>query len=353
MDKPSRMTLTGATGSDFWNDSCSVRELTEAVAHGAVGATSNPVIVSSVVRQEPEIWLPVLDQLVRDFPRDTEDEIAWRLIETIGMRAAKVLEPVFREHKGRKGRLSLQVNPKLYRDPERMLEHARRLASVAPNVAIKAPCIAEGLAAIEEMTALGICVNVTVSFTVPQVIAAAETIERGLKRAEKNGIDTSTFTPYVTLMVGRLDDHLKRVMAKERLSIDPGYLEWAGVAAFKKCYALFRERGYRSTLLSAAYRNHMHWSAFLGGNVVMSMPYEWWTRFNASSIEVRPAMQDPVDPAILRGLTDTFVEFRRAYDEQGIAPADFIHFGATVHTLNQFLGGYGELLAYVRERMLR
>jgi transaldolase len=305
------------------------------------------------VKQEPEIWLPVLDQLIRDIPRDTEDELAWRLIETMGVRAAKVLEPVFQQHHGRKGRLSLQVNPKFYRDPERMLDHARRLSSIAPNVAIKAPCTAEGLAAMEEMTALGICVNVTVSFTVPQVIAAAETIERGLRRAEKKGIDTTAFTPYVTLMVGRLDDHLKRVMAKQRLSIDPGYLEWAGVAAFKKCYTLFQERGYRSTLLSAAYRNHMHWSAFLGGKVVLSMPYEWWTRFNASSIEVRPAMQEPVDPAILRGLTDTFEEFRRAYDENGIAPADFIQYGATVHTLNQFLGGYSELLACIRERMVR
>jgi transaldolase len=71
-------------------------------------------------------------------------------------------------------------------------------------------------------------------------------------------------------MVGRLDDWLKVVMEKENIAVDPGYLEWAGVAAFKKTYQIFRERGYRIRLLSAAFRNHMHWSEFIGGDVVIS-----------------------------------------------------------------------------------
>ena len=66
--------------------------------------------------------------------------------------------------------------------------------------------------------------------------------------------------PVCTIMVGRLDDWLKVVVEKERITIDPGYLEWAGVAVFKKAYQIFRQRGYRIRLLSAAFRNHMHWS---------------------------------------------------------------------------------------------
>jgi transaldolase len=71
-------------------------------------------------------------------------------------------------------------------------------------------------------------------------------------------------------MVGRLDDWLKVVMEKNNLAIDPGYLEWAGVAVFKKTYRVFQERSYRLRLLSAAFRNHMHWSEFIGGDVVIS-----------------------------------------------------------------------------------
>ena len=347
------MQLTGEAGTDFWNDSCSVKELSEAVAQGAVGATSNPVIVYNVVKQETEQWQPVLDQLISLHPEATEDEIAWKLIEHIACKAAKVLEPVYEKTQGRKGRLSLQVSPKLYRSAAKMVGHASHLASIAPNMAIKLPCTAEGLAAIEEVTAHGACVNVTVSFSVPQAVAAAETIERGLNRAAASGIDISRMNPYVTIMVGRLDDQLRRAMAKDNISIDPGYLEWAGVAAFKKAYTIFQDRNYRSTLLSAAYRNHMHWSEFVGGKVVVSMPYEWWNRFNASTVEVRPRIDVPVRKEIVDELYARFADFRKAYDEDGMKPAEFVHFGATVHTLNQFVGGYSSLLEFVRARMIR
>ena len=345
----SKMQLTTDAGTEFWNDSCSIRELTEAVAEGAVGATSNPVIVNTVVRQEHEQWLESLDGIIRDDPTGTEDDIAWRLIEVIGARAAQILLPAYRRFEGRRGRLSLQVNPKFYRDPGRMLEHAQRLSSLAPNIAVKLPCTDAGLQAVEEATAAGICVNVTVSFSVPQAIAAAESIERGLARRTNA---PAGFTPFVTIMVGRLDDQLKRVAASEGIAVDPGMLEWGGVAVFKKSYGIFRSRGYRAKLLSAAYRNHMHWSEFVGGDVILSMPYAWWMKFNASDVEVRRRIDDPVDAAIVNTLYAKFPAFRAAYDEGGLARRDFIRFGATVHTLHQFLGGYQSLLEFVRARMI-
>ncbi len=77
------MQQTAEAGTDFWNDSCRVKELSEAVAQGAVGATSNPVIVFNVVKQETDPWQPVLDQLIALHADASEDEIAWKLIEHI------------------------------------------------------------------------------------------------------------------------------------------------------------------------------------------------------------------------------------------------------------------------------
>jgi transaldolase len=234
-----------------------------------------------------------------------------------------------------------------------MLEHARRLAAVAPNVAIKLPAVPEGLRAAEELIASGINVNATVSFTLPQAIAVAESFERALDKARANGIEMSRLHPYVTLMVGRLDDHLQRVMAKEQVSIEPGFLNWAGIAVFKKARAIFQERGYRGTLLAAAYRHHLHWSQLVGKGVVLSMPYAWWKQFEASDVEVEETLDRPVDPRIVETLLRKFPEFRRAYAENGLRPEEFVRYGASVHTLQQFIGGYHDLLALVRERMLR
>ena len=98
--------------------------------------------------------------------------------------------------------------------------------------------------------------------------------------------------PVCTIMVGRLDDWLKVVMERDAIVTNPGHLEWAGVAVFKKTYRLFRERGYRLRLLSAAFRNHMHWSELIGGDVVISPPSAWQKQFVDSDIAVVAADRD-------------------------------------------------------------
>lgn len=349
----SKMGLTVERGTDFWNDSCAPSELSEAVAAGATGATSNPVIVYTAVKADPKTWTPVIDGLVAERPEATEDEIAWGLIENVGGRAASILDVVYERTGGRKGFLSMQVNPKFYRDAGRMAEHGRALAKVARNVAIKVPSTEAGIAAGSELVAAGINVNATVSFTLSQMLATAEAFERALDRAAKNGADMSRLHPYITLMVGRLDDHLQRIMTKDAVSIDPGFLHWAGIAVFKRARRLFQERGYRSTLLAAAYRHHLHWSQLIGPGVILTIPYAWWKQFDRSDVPVEDTLDQPVDPRIVTGLYDAFAEFRAAYDEGALTPGAFHRYGASIHTLNQFIGGYHDLLSVVRERMLR
>ena len=56
---------TAQTATDYWNDSCSIEELTYAIERGAVGATSNPTIVGQVLKQEMHLWRDRIDQLDR------------------------------------------------------------------------------------------------------------------------------------------------------------------------------------------------------------------------------------------------------------------------------------------------
>lgn len=346
--KQSKMERTSSLGADFWNDSCALGELGEAVANGAVGATSNPVIVTAAVNGESERWTPVLDKLIKDHPKADEDEIAWKLIEAIGVEAAALLRPVYDATKGQKGFLSMQVSPKLYRDAGRMLEHGKKLALLAPNIAIKLPATEAGLAVMEEVTAAGINVNATVSFSVSQAVAAAEACERGFKRAK----DTSKLHPYTTIMIGRIDDQLKRVMESEKVDIDAGHIAWAGIAVFKRAHKIFLEKGYKSTLLAAAYRHEGHWSELIGERVVLTIPYKWWKKFEDSSVEPAETLSRPVDPAIVAALSKAFPDFRRAYEPDGMKVGEFASFGPSVATLRQFLSGYAQLLELVRDRMV-
>lgn len=344
--------MTQTTSTCLWNDSASLDELAYSIDHGAVGATCNPVIALSVLKSEIKRWRPRILELVKEMPNATEDEIGWRVIEEMSAQAASLLLPVFEAHRGRNGRLSIQTDPRFYRNTRAIVNQAIHFSQLAPNIIVKIPATRAGIPAIEEATYQGVSINATVSFTVPQCIAVAEAVERGLQRREREGKDISTMGPVCTIMVGRLDDWLKVVLDKENISTDPGYLEWAGVAAFKKAYAIYQERGYRLRLLSAAFRNHMHWSEFIGGDVVISPPCAWQKRYNASDIEVVPRIDKPVDTQIVQDLLKRFADFRRAYHEDGLTIDEFDTFGCTSRTLRQFLGACTDLSVVVRDIML-
>ena len=187
------------TATDYWNDSCSIEELQYAIGHGAVGATSNPTIVGEVLRRRCTLARPVggddRGAAVRDRGRhhlaaDRGD----------GGEGSELLLPIFERERGRKGRLSIQTNPKLYRDAAGITDQAIRFGGLAPNMQVKFPATRAGIQAIEDMTAPGVSVNATVCFTVPQALAVGEAVERGLRRREEAGED-------VEPDVARLHDH--------------------------------------------------------------------------------------------------------------------------------------------------
>ena len=345
--------MTRTTPTVLWNDSCSTEELAASIGeNGAVGATCNPVIVLGVLRKELHRWKDRIPALIREAPTLAEDQLAWRLTEEMSLEAARLLEPVFRKEAGHNGRLSIQTDPRLFRDARALVDQAQHFSSLAPNVIVKIPVTAAGIEAIEEATSRGISINATVSFTVPQAIEVAEAVERGLRRREARGQETATMGPVCTIMVGRLDDWLKGVAEREGIVTTPGACDWAGVAVMKKAYRIYRERGYRLRLLSAAFRNHLHWSEFIGGDVVISPPFEWQRRFNRSEVTIESRMDTAVDPAIVEELTRKFAEFRRAFDEHGMTVQEFDHYGATRRTLRQFCQAFTELSTLLREFLI-
>jgi transaldolase len=344
--------MTQTTATSLWNDSADLDELRWSIDQGAVGATCNPVIAHTVLKARLAEWRPRIAALIAGRPSATEDEIAWAAVEALSIEAAGLLMPAFAAHRGRNGRLSVQTDPRLYRNSEAIVEQAARFSTLAPNIIVKIPATRAGIVAIEEATARGITINATVSFTVPQCVAVADAVERGLRKREAQGHDVSQMGPVCTIMVGRLDDWLKVVMDKDGITTDPGFLEWAGVAVFKRAYVLYRERGYRTRLLSAAFRNHMHWSELIGGDVVISPPPAWQRRFAASGITVRPRIDTPVEPRIVDDLYSRFADFRHAYDPDGLAVTAFDDFAPTRRTLRQFLGACDDLRNLVRDVMI-
>ncbi len=347
MDKLLEMTQKFPT--QYWNDSCSIKELTYALERGATGATTNPVIVKGVLDSELDNYKDLIKQLILAHPYASEDEISWMVIEKMAIDGAHLLEPLFDTDKGT-GRLSIQTNTKFYNNAEKLIEQALYFSTLAPNLHIKMPATAAGIEAFEEVTYRGVSINATVSFTATQALAVAEAVERGLARRTAEGLDNSKLNPVCTIMVGRIDDWLKQVAEKENLAIDPCALNFAGIACMKKAYGIYKEKGYKTKLLAAAYRSHLQWSEFIGGDLLMTIPYKYQKRFNSSDVEVISRIDHPVDPAIIAELRK-MPDFIKAYDHMEIK--DFDTYGAVNVTMEQFAGGYDDLVKIIRKFMIK
>ncbi len=345
---PLHHTVT-AYPTDFWNDSCSVEELTYAIEHGAVGATSNPTIVEQVLRQERHLWEDRILELIARNPSWSDEDVMGKVFEEIAVKGAELLLPVFEGEDGMKGRMSIQTNPSLFRNVDKMVSQAVYYDSLAPNMQVKLPATSRGIAAIEEATYRGVNINATVSFTVPQAVAIGEAVERGLERRTEEGLETEQMSPVTTIMVGRTDDWMGVVTKRDGITVNPQYLPWAGVAVFKKASRIYQKRGFRSRLLAAAYRHHLHWSEFIGGDVILTIPSNWQKLFNSSEVEVKDRMDDPVAPEIIEELYDRVPDFAKAYDEDGMTVEEFDTYGATVRTLRGFIASYHELTRVIRE----
>lgn len=335
-----------------WNDSCSCTELKYSIENGATGATTNPVIVLNVLKNELPLWEDTIKNLISNNPTATEDDIAWKVISALGVEGSKLLLNQFNDSNGQAGRISFQTNAKYYRSFNKMLEQGKYLSSLVPNSQIKAPTSKAGIEVFEELTYLGISINATVSFTTAQAIKVAEAVERGIKRREKEGLPTDFLSPVCTLMIGRLDDYLKGYVKENNISINKEALEFAGVAVFKNTYKLYKERNYKTKLLIAAFRNDYHVSEFIGGDLILTIPYKNQLHYNSLSLPMKSTIENEVKKEYLDELL-SLSEFRKAYYEDTLSENEFEHYGAFLITINQFLNGYDDLVKLIRSFMIK
>lgn len=333
----------------YWNDSCSVKELTYALERGAVGATTNPVIVKGVLDKELDSYKDYITQLIKEKPAASEDEIAWTVIEKMAVDGAKLLEPLFDPKEGT-GRISIQTNTKYFNNADRLVEQAVYFSKLAPNMQVKMPATSAGIKAFEEATYQGVSINATVSFSATQALAIGEAVERGLQRRKAEGLDNTQINPVCTIMVGRLDDWLKDAADKQEIGVDPRALHFAGIACVKKAYRIYKEKGYQTKMLSAAYRTPLQWLEFIGGDMVLTIPYKNQKIFNTSDFEVTSRMDQDVDPYYISELKK-IPDFIKAYDKMSIE--EFDSFGPVNKTLDQFANGYDDLVKIIRKFMIK
>src|SRR5437763_12027981 len=201
-----------ASGTKLWLDSIDPDEVQKNLAWGASGATSNPIIIADLIQTGR--FDDTLIRMLRD-GKDDDDGLAWKMTDQLVREAQAKFFPIWEKTKGDNGYVSFELDS-LLEDPQRNLPAAQRTAryvelgkkwsSGHKNRMIKVPATDGGLAALEELAAAGVTLNVTLIFSERQYEIARDAIWRGARR--RKSLDG--FKSVYSIFVSRLDVYTEK-----------------------------------------------------------------------------------------------------------------------------------------------
>jgi transaldolase len=227
-----------ATGTRLYLDSIDPKLVEENIQWGAVGATSNPIIVSNL------IGTGRFDQELQKLAQQglSDDEIAWQLTDQLVSSAQRQFDEIWQKSEGDKGWVSFELDP-LLEDFENSLSIPARVSRYVTlglkwskghrNRMIKVPATEAGLLALEELAAHGVTLNVTLIFTERQYVAARDAIWRGAQRSGK----LDTFKSVYSIFVSRVD----QFCSKELPNLPAPLLGQVGILNAKRLWQLNQE----------------------------------------------------------------------------------------------------------------
>jgi len=199
-----------ASGTKLWLDSIDPDLVRENFAHGATGATSNPIIVADLIRSGR-----FDDDLARLLADHDDEGVAWSLTDRLVRGAQEVFHPVWKRTAGNDGYVSFELDP-LLEDPQlgpphadrvkRYIELGKQWSKGHDNRMIKVPATPAGLDALEELAAAGVTLNVTLVFTDRQYRLAREAVWRGAQRRS----DLKGFKSVYSIFISRVDVYTEK-----------------------------------------------------------------------------------------------------------------------------------------------
>src|SRR5947209_12868291 len=208
-----------ASGTMVWLDSIDPELVKRNRALGATGATSNPIIIADLIKTGR--FDDSLARLMSDGANDTD--IAWQLTDMLVRQAQQVFEPVWRETRGNDGYVSFELDP-LLEDPERnmpvaertrqYIELGKKWSAGHSNRMIKVPNTDAGVAALEELAAAGVTLNVTLTFSPRQYIRARDAVWRGAQKRKTLDGFKSVYRIFVSRVDVYTEKHVPQLSAR-------------------------------------------------------------------------------------------------------------------------------------------
>jgi len=343
--QPYLLRVAAQSPTEFWINNPTREHADLAIANGASGCTNNPSYTQKMVdhpKEGPDA-LRILDDVIRE--SDNEDEVAAIFQRRLVGPIAERFMPIYKQHSGERGFVSIQGDPMHEDDPDVVIREALENRKVAPNICCKIPTTKSGLAAMEYLVGQDIPMNATEIFGISQAIALCETYMKASQRTGKHSI------LYISHIAGIYDDHLRNVVEKEHIDISPDVLWQAGIAVFRKLYALKEERGYPGIFVAGGARGLHHFTEMVGGKVCCTINWEGTAdELLKQDPPVVYRLFNPVPQKVLDELMEKLPDFKRGYLEDGLDIEEFEEFGPVRLFRSSFINSWSRVLELIRAR---
>lgn len=308
------------------------------------GVTTNPSLSLSAANSNREYWEKWLKELKSKRGKDNSRQVFWEFNVEIIKRGAEMFQQIFEKSKYRYGYICGQVDPRFLTDTWEMVKQGILLKQAIPNVSVKMPGTNEGIYGIMILTSLGIPTTATVTFVVPQFIAVAEAVKKGLEIARENKVDLSRWRSTIAVMLGRFEDSPEFAKQAKQTGIELSETDkrLAGIAVFKKAYKIFRERKYESKLLAASMRvgpvvdgkmKIWHIEKLIGADAVLAIFPNIFESFiiNYQNENFKLAIDEPVSEEVIKKLLK-IPYFRQGYVADGLKQQEFEKYPPVIET---------------------
>ena len=327
------------------------------------GCTTNPPLSLGAVKNDLTYWNEWVDNLIISNPGLSQHEYFWLTYREVIRLGAQMMLPIWEATGGRYGYISGQLDPRLITETEKMIEMAKEIRAISPNLMIKVPASTQGVEVVKVLSSLGIPTNVTTCFTLPQIWAVANAAKEGVALGEKNKVDMSHWRAVITMMIGRLTEHpvLDQQASRRGISLSWSDKHWLGVYVFRKAYQLLQENALPSKMLACSMREgplvggkfHFWDVEKIAGDIVYTMPpYVLEPLFNRCEDMTfeEEILYDDVPEDVLYKLSK-IPYVLQSWDENGMEIDQFNAHPATIATAETFSKASAGLEDYVGERM--
>jgi transaldolase len=334
--------------TEFWINNPTREQADLAIAEGATGCTNNPSFSQKMIDHPTEgsYALKVMDETIRS-EKQAQDVIAEfqrRLVKPI---CDKFL-PVYQQGSERKGFVSIQGDPLHEEDPDVIISEALANRKLSSNICCKIPTTQSGLQAMQYLISKDVPLNATEIFGIHQAVVLCETYQEASRKYGRAPV------LYISHIAGIYDDYLQDVVKKENIDISPDVLWQAGLAVARKLYKIMEERHYPGIFVAGGARGLHHFTEMVGGKVCCTINWEGTAdRLIEQDPPVVYRLFNPVPQKVIDELIEKLPDFKRGYQENGLAVEEFEDFGPVRLFRNAFIKSWKRVLDLIKDQRIK